>query len=164
MRDILFKAKAINRDDDNGCYRTSYKNGDWVYGLVTKLFDDRFENCPAAMKNTDGVSGIEVDHNTICQYTGQNDRHYYKIFENDIVRTIVDDMTMLVRWDNENSKYVLDDYSSDGILMDTYEFGDFLNRDLEIIGNVFDNRNLIGPLPDDEISRLFDKLYLEYKD
>lgn len=143
-REILFRAKAINRDDDNGYYRTSYKNGDWVCGLVTKLFDDQFENLPAEMTNLNGVSRIEVDHNTICQYTGQNDRHDNKIFENDIVKAIVDSMTMLVRWDDENSKYVLDDYTSDGVLMDTYEFRDFLNRDLEIIGNVFDNPELIG--------------------
>ena len=32
MRDILFRAKAINRDPDRE-YRTNYKNGDWVYGI-----------------------------------------------------------------------------------------------------------------------------------
>ena len=143
-REILFKAKAINRDDDNGYYRTNYKNGDWVYGLVTKLFDDRFENCPAAMKNTDGVSGIEVDYNTICQYTGQNDKYNNKIFENDIVRDVDEEITMLVRWDEEESKYVLDDYASDGCIMDTYGFGDFYDSSLEVIGNVFDNPELIG--------------------
>lgn len=58
MREILFRAKAINRD--NGYYRTSYKNGDWVYGLLTRLYDERFEAVPAEMKNTNGVSGIEV--------------------------------------------------------------------------------------------------------
>lgn len=35
MRDIEFRAKAINREEGRE-YRTSYKNGDWVYG---------FDNC-----------------------------------------------------------------------------------------------------------------------
>lgn len=33
MKEILFRAKAINRDQDRE-YRTNYKNGDWVYGFV----------------------------------------------------------------------------------------------------------------------------------
>lgn len=83
MRDILFKAKAINRD--KGYHRTKYKNGDWVYGLITRLYDERFKNLPAEMTDLSGVSGIEIDHNTICQYTGLNDNHGNKIWENDVV-------------------------------------------------------------------------------
>lgn len=66
-REILFRGKAINRD--KGYHRTNYKNGDWVYGLVTRLYDERFENLPAEMTDTNGVSGIEVDYKTVGQYT-----------------------------------------------------------------------------------------------
>lgn len=48
MREILFRAKAINHDPDKE-YRTNYKNGDWVYGFVTKLYNAEY-NSPAEMK------------------------------------------------------------------------------------------------------------------
>ena len=72
MREIIFRGKAINRDI--GYHRTSYKNGDWVYGLVTRIYDERFE-LPVEMTDINGVSGIEVDYKTIGQYTGLTDKN-----------------------------------------------------------------------------------------
>lgn len=55
MREHLYRGKAINRDP-NRTYRTEYKNGDWVFGLLSKL--DKYG---AEMTNEDGVTRIDVD-------------------------------------------------------------------------------------------------------
>ena len=159
MRDILFKAKAINRD--RGYHRTNYKNGDWVYGLVTRLYDERFENIPAEMTDLNGVSGIEIDHNTICQYTGLTDNNGNKVWENDVVEVWWIQRTLdkpikakkykaVVEFGNPNSLYswgwqlrFLEDFpfNKDILLwIDMDEAGAYC----EVIGNIFDNPELIG--------------------
>lgn len=84
-REILFRAKAINRDPDRE-YKTNYKNGDWVYGFVSTI--DGGCNGAAEMNNTVGVRGIDVDRETIGEYTGLTDKNETKIFEGDIVETM----------------------------------------------------------------------------
>ena len=132
MREILFRGKAINRD--KGYHRTKYKNGDWVYGLVTRLYDNRFENLPAEMTDINGFAGIEVDYKTVGQYIGLNDKNGKKIFEGDIIkyknnspcRIGYIDSQFVMMWKNfyRNLEQVYDD-------------------EIEIIGNIYDNPALL---------------------
>lgn len=136
MREILFKAKAINRD--KGYHRTIYQNGDWVYGLVTRLYDERFENLPAEMTEENGVSGIEIDHNTICQYTGLTDRSGSKIWENDIV---------VAHFRSNKSRQKFKIIFEDGMFLFDNSCVEVPKCDvygIEVIGNIFDNSELIG--------------------
>lgn len=84
MREILFRGKAANRK--SGCsYRTKYKNGDWVFGMLTEPHNYAGF---AEMTNTNGVSGIEVDRTTVGQFTGVVDTELEPIYEDDVVRFI----------------------------------------------------------------------------
>lgn len=134
MREILFRAKAINRDP-NYEYRTDYQNGDWVYGLITKLYDERFSDLPAEMSNEDGVTGIEIDYRTIGQYTGLTDKNGAKIFEGDIVLLKGDEEPYQVAF-NECCFQV---YSHSVC----YVMDNFYDHDIEVIGNIHDNPELL---------------------
>lgn len=136
MREILYRAKAINRD--SGYHRTNYKNGDFVYGLVTRLYDERFENLPAVMTDTYGISGIEVDHSTIGQYTGLTDKNGTRIFEGDIVK--YGDTAHKVVFENRNgTAYFGLVYSG----IETLPFGHYQDfEQIEVIGNIFENPEL----------------------
>lgn len=132
MHEILFRAKAINRD--KGYHKTKYKNGDWVYGLVTRLYDERFENLPAEITNVNGVSGIEVDYKTIGQFTGLVDNNGNDIFEGDVVDYISSD----VIGNPQTGTIIVED-------MTDYDTMIYLNHSSEvvIIGNIHDNPELL---------------------
>ena len=149
MREILFRAKAINRNE-GWSYRTNYKNGDWVYGLVITMYDDRFPNLPAEVKNTDGVSGIDVDYKTIGEYTGLTDKNGTKIFEGDIVK---------FRHDSEFDKKVyyrnyavefINTYVTYGLRLRNkgihfpFKKATALQHDAEVIGNIYDDPELLN--------------------
>ena len=132
MHEILFRAKAINRD--KGYHKTNYKNGDWVYGLVTRLYDERFENLPAEMTNVNGVSGIEVDYKTIGQFTGLIDNDGNDIFEGDVVDYISSD----VIGNPQTGTIIVDD-------MTDYDTMVYLNHanELKLIGNIHDDPEIL---------------------
>lgn len=145
MREILFRAKAINRYPDRE-YRTNYKNGAWVYGLVTAMYDDSFPNLPAEMKNIDGISDIDVDHRTIGQYTGLTDKNGVKIFEGDIIR-YGDTIHKVVFEQRNGTAYFGLVYSP----IETLPFGQYQDlQQLEVIGNIYDNPELIGGEADEQ--------------
>lgn len=146
MREIEFRAKAINRDPKQK-YRTNYKNGDWVYGLITDLpFKTSYGTLPAHMTNKNGVSGIDVDFETLGQYTGLNAKNGKKIFEGDIIKytnnqrgvyEIGKKLRGCILFDEDNQCYISkNNFQKD---MD-WQYAE----DIKIIGNIYDNLELLG--------------------
>lgn len=135
---ILCKAKAINRDD-GWARRSSYNNGDWVYGLVTKLHHEEYD-LPAEMTDTIGISGIEVDYTTICRYTELDDKNGTKIFEGDIVKIHTPSGI-------QNRKVVFSHgcfhCGFDRDLTNTERPCLLDDKNIEVVGNVYDNPELL---------------------
>ena len=139
MREILFRGKAANREDYR-VYRTTYKNGDWVYGLLT---DKENYLGFAEMTNEGGVQCIEVDKDTIGQYTGLTDKNGKKIFEGDIVDCWSEGVnaqgTVQQRRDGLWIIYpAWQKHIMWGLCPDEYS-----HTTVEVIGNVHDNPELI---------------------
>ena len=149
-REILFRAKAINRDI--GSHRTNYKNGDWIYGLVTRLYDNRFENLPAEMKDLSGVIGIEIDHKTIGQYTGHTDKNGVMIFDGDIVKGTAYSATNIgvIVWIDEISGFGVRYVNApnptawvNSSILRCAAIGKTDEFAAEVIGNIYDNPELL---------------------
>lgn len=130
MREILFRGK---RKD----------NGKWVYGLITRLYNKQFENLPAEMKNEDGIIGIEVDYNTVGQYTGLTDKSGTKIFEGDVLRLAYRPREdVIVEWDD--GSFILRRVRPQEYYYNARTLCCGLNvKELKIIGNIYDNPEML---------------------
>lgn len=134
-REILFRAKKVD-------------GGELVNGYIVKkhglyfLYD--IEN-----SNTCRQNNYLIEENTICQYTGEKDKNGQKIFDGDILEAHLDDSfpedVTRVSVTFENMKWCL---VQKGMIQDPFETGD--GKDWEVIGNIFDNQELIGETKDGE--------------
>jgi hypothetical protein len=129
MREILFRGKSI---EDNK----------WVYGDLIREKKSFGKICTRIYRTTNnGWELIDVDSKTVGQYTGLNDKNGNKIFEGDIV-------DFPDRSDSES--YGVVEYDTNetefGIVYDSIYEGlgrQYHSRDIEVIGNIFDNPELL---------------------
>lgn len=132
MRDIEFRGKQTD-------------NGEWVYGVPTKdgrgemvMVENIFE---CEEYNCRGANCLYVDENTVGQYTGLKDKNGTKIFEGDIV---------LLKGYDEPYQVVFDESCfqvySDSVC---YTMDNFYDYEIEVIGNIYDNSELLGGKEDD---------------
>ena len=131
MREILFKAKRID-------------NGEWVEGYYVKTGEASYIVVPYSQADISGAEGstIEVDANTICQYTGLKDKNGNKIWENDVVEGLFlygAKVSAIVAF--ENGAFGLK--WSRGNVEEFSQFTSICNVSFEVIGNIFDNPELL---------------------
>jgi uncharacterized phage protein (TIGR01671 family) len=142
IREILFKGKRTD-------------NGEWEFGYAIKLPTLEWEIASLCQNPIDCdqmwervVITHKVDPDTICQYTGLKDKFGNRIFEGDIVSTIddgVENPNYVVIFDSEELDFKAtngkENYYTNYVYISCCE-------EIKIIGNIFDNPELLGELED----------------
>lgn len=130
-REILFRAK---RKD----------NGEWVEGYYVFC-----RKCHYILPVVNEIIGyderedkwIEISPDTLCQYTSLTDKNGKKIWENDIVVEKHKGMVTVkyrVVFDLDEGLWMLETKSGA-----KYGIGAINQRDFEVVGNIFDNADLL---------------------
>ena len=132
MREILFRGKD---DNNNWCYGYAIigKRFKWASILPIDTIDDAppmFDEC-------------EVELDTVGQYTGLTDKNGTKIFEGDIVGCFCNTQIFQVKWCDVRGGYFLDDVVMCGGSEPAPECLGNLVDTLEVIGNIYDNPELL---------------------
>ena len=125
MREILFRGKRVD-------------NGEWVYGFPYETYRNCHSREVIACPPNEFGQGkyIEVVRGTLSQFIGLADKNGRKIFEGDIVEYKEENGEIV--YDTETAMYI--------VSFDTWctDFDHIYSREIEIIGNIHDNPELLG--------------------
>ena len=138
-REILFRGKRLD-------------NGEWVTGRL--ITDDRdgkefivssigyhWEEDNGSTNRCMECFGFEVDPETVGQYTGLKDRNGVKIFEGDYIYHHWHKDTAYLVWHERYICFVGKPFEGD--TSKTYHYQKPDEPDLEVIGNIHDNPELL---------------------
>lgn len=161
MREILFKAKHKN-------WRDLPKEKWWVEGSYHHQTDYYGESCDkhyiidGTETDMEGYGEhYEIDLETLCQCTGLKDRKGNEIWENDILQNKGHGNPLIVKWNTLYGRYdtVLPSYRPYDPIIASFSLGKWeplvvdhssaklkeykLANDYEVVGNIFDNREIV---------------------
>ena len=127
MREIIFKAKRID-------------NGEWVEGSCVNVLNEHFYIFTGKLDISNGYLDFEkysVNPETICQFTGLYDKNGNKIWENDIVKDLINGDVYSCEWNHGNCEYGLRNNK------ELFGLGYAALYNYQVIGNIFDNPELL---------------------
>lgn len=121
QREILFRGKQNN-------------TGEWFYG---NLFDKDISG--RTHITTTSIGCLNIDPETVGQYTGMTDKNGTKSFEGDIIRESYKGHERIyhVFWDDD---YFAFRAKGEDI---TYQLDEIAPSHCEVIGNIHDNKELL---------------------
>lgn len=131
MREIEFRGKR--RD-----------NNEWIYGNLLVIEDECFI-ITISRKDWKKIQleKIEINPETIGQYTGLKDKNGAKIFEGDIVGCFCNTQLFEVKWCDVRGGYFLDNVVLSSCCEPAPECLGNLTDTMEVIGNIYDNPELL---------------------
>jgi uncharacterized phage protein (TIGR01671 family) len=124
MREIKFRGKRVD-------------NGEWVYGDLIHRYSNWIYIAP--IPSTIEITPIEIDPETVGQYTGLKDKNGKEIYEDDIVRVITDKKCVI-----GEVVYIPTAFCVKAKGFEIFSLG-FLNNwfEIEVLGNIYENPELL---------------------
>ena len=124
MREIKFRGKFL---DDTS---------EWLYGNYIYIEDDVFHH---KIADKSGLL-LDIDINTIGQYTGLHDKNGKEIYEGDVVKVFTSKEWRIGKIIYEHSGFTIDVTNNKEL-----EYGRtaILENLTEVIGNIYDNPELL---------------------
>ena len=142
MRKIKFRGIPTDNntsyDKEDGFVEGSLIKDNDKYYIVLEVIDN--------IKRDDyAICMIEVIPETVRQYTGLKDKNGQEIYEGDIVyikgETELLDIKGKVEYNDSWAQFVIT--NTGNIINETEPLGDYEKQDLEVIGNIYDNPELL---------------------
>lgn len=140
MREHLYKAKRVNwRELPKGEW---WVEGNYVFSSTKAYIILDVETDCIDGENTDlyAIEWYEVIKETVCEYIGLPDKKGRKIFDDDIAKCKKHECYGHIWWNKSKARFcflVLQDRT-----FEEKNLYDYLD-DLEVIGNIFDDVNLL---------------------
>ena len=136
-REILFRGKSINTNK-------------WVLGYFNGTVNNGKVAC-IGNPEENGTIGWHVIPETVGQYTGLKDKNGKEIFEGDIVTD--GKFKWIIEWHDQQAMWWMSPVIDSKVVGDEYLImtlnnkklgnGYYSRKDLEIIGNIYDNPELL---------------------
>lgn len=144
MRKHLFRGKRTD-------------NKEWICaGNIIRFNEDGLvyipeqnSKCGCVHDEDENILSIEygtfyrVDPDTVGHFTGLTDKNDVPIFESDIVFHHGEDEYGKIEWDEQGARYIIE---LPGLIVD---FDNTYAHELEVVGNIFDNPELLEDPADD---------------
>ena len=124
MREILFRGKRYN--------------GEWIYDSETYIRDG-----DGIWLSDDDLNVVQVQEDTVGQYTGMKDKNGENIFEGDIVKYSTTCEIFTVAWHGSFAEFVISELQKPNKATRGSKNMYLVNRYCEVIGNIYDNPELL---------------------
>ena len=129
MREILFRGQT-RRHGEKVRLDGDKVPGHWVYGGIFQGTGDY-----SVIYDINGKYAVYSD--TVGQYTGLKDKYGERIFEGDILLLDGEDGYFKLEFDEDTARFVM---IGDSVQVD---FDNFWSYEVEVIGNIHDNPELL---------------------
>ena len=121
---------------DRCLFKAKICNGEWVAGFLHCKNDKWYISNKAG-----SPFAYEVRPDTICQCTGLKDKNGELIWESDVVNCLTEECCGCIGWNESEAGFYFNVLLEDGRFEEEYIY-DYQDG-IEVIGNIFDNPELI---------------------